>query len=85
MPAAWPRGGSEVGVDVDEGRPRNVSRAIELPAALRLAELPATVDELVAQTYQLPLDGGSGTDAGWITYTIPPDADIQASSNWARS
>jgi hypothetical protein len=25
------------------------------------------VDELVAQAYQLPFEGGSGTEAGWIT------------------
>jgi hypothetical protein len=40
---------------------------VQLAAALLFPELPAAVDELVAQTYQLPLDGGSGTEAGWMT------------------
>jgi hypothetical protein len=44
-----------------------VAVEIELATALRLPELPATVDELVAQAYQLPFEGGSGTEAGWIT------------------
>jgi hypothetical protein len=45
-----------------------VACEVEHPAAARTAQLPATVDELVAQTYQLPPgDAGSGTDAGWIT------------------
>jgi hypothetical protein len=44
-----------------------VTVEVELATSLRFPELPATVDELVAQTYQLPLDGGSGTEAGWMT------------------
>jgi hypothetical protein len=60
-------GGCEIRVDVEKARAGNVTFEIQLPAALRRAELPAAVDELVAQAYQLPLDGGNGTDAGWIT------------------
>ncbi len=59
--------GRQVWVDVEEARARDVAREIELAAALRFPELPAAVDELVAQTYQLPGETGSGTDAGWIT------------------
>ena len=60
--------GGEVRVDVQEARTRNVALEIELASAPGVAELPAAVDELVAQTYQLPAaDAGSGTDAGWIT------------------
>ena len=60
--------GGEVPVDVKEARAGNVSFEVELPPAIGLPELPATVDELVAQAYQLPpVEGGSGTDAGWIT------------------
>jgi len=81
-PQAWRR--SEVCVDVEKAGARNVSGAVELAPASRLTELPAAVDELVAQGYQLPLEGGDGTEAGWTTYTIPPDADIQAFSNCAR-
>ena len=55
----------EVGVDVQEARTRNVPGEVELATALGPPELPATVDELVAQTYQFPpLDGGNGTEAG---------------------
>ena len=58
----------EIGVDVEEARTWNVSREIELTPTARIAELPAAVDELVAPPYQLPPgDGGSWTDAGWIT------------------
>ena len=58
----------QVGVDIEEARARYVSREVELAAASRAAELPAAVDEPVAQAYQLPSgDGGSATEAGWIT------------------
>jgi hypothetical protein len=57
----------QVGVDVEEARAGDVTFEIQLAAALGRAELPATVDELVAQAYQLPFDGGSGREAGWIT------------------
>jgi predicted aconitase len=67
MPPALTGRRREIGVDVEEARAGDVTFEIELPAALRRAELPATVDELVAQAYQLPFDGGSGTEAGWIT------------------
>jgi hypothetical protein len=67
MPAALTRRRREIGVDVEEARAGDVTFQIELPAALGRTELPATVDELVAQAYQLPLDGGSSTEAGWIT------------------
>jgi hypothetical protein len=41
---------------------------IELAATFGIPELPATVDELVAQAYQLPAgDGGNVTEDGWIT------------------
>jgi hypothetical protein len=86
MPAARTRWCGEIGVNVQEARTRDVSLEIELAPAAGIPKLPATVDELVAQAYQLPPgDGGSGTEAGWMTYTIPPVADIQASSNCARS
>jgi hypothetical protein len=68
MAASLTRGRGEIRVDVEEARAGDVSGEVELAAAAGLAELPATVDELVAQTYQLPPgDAGSGTDAGWIT------------------
>lgn len=67
MSATGPRGRRQIGVHVQEARTRNVTGEVQLAAALRLPELPATVDELVAQVYQLPLDGGSGTEAGWMT------------------
>jgi hypothetical protein len=54
----------EIGVDVEKARAGNMLRPVKVPASLRLAELPATVDELVAQAYQLPLDGGKATDDG---------------------
>jgi hypothetical protein len=54
-------------VDVEEARARNMTAEVELAAAVGFPELPAAVDELVAQTYQLPIDGGSGTEAGWMT------------------
>jgi len=52
MTAAKPGRRREVGVDVQEARAGNVSGKVELAAALGLPELPATVDELVAQTQQ---------------------------------
>ena len=58
----------EVGVDVEEARAGDVSPQIQLAPTAGVAELPATVDELVAQGYQLPATGvGNATDAGWIT------------------
>jgi hypothetical protein len=67
MSASRSSGRRKVPVDVEEARTRNVTFEVQLPAALGLPELPAAVDELVAQGYQLPPEGGSGTDAGWIT------------------
>jgi hypothetical protein len=67
MSAAWARGRGQIGVDVEEARTRDVATEVQLATSLRLPELPPTVDELVAQNYQLPLEGGSGTDAGWMT------------------
>jgi hypothetical protein len=67
MPPALAGRRREIGVDVEEARAGDVTFEIELPAALGRGELPATVDELVAQAYQLPFEGGSGTEAGWIT------------------
>jgi hypothetical protein len=57
----------QIRVHVEEARARNMAGEVQLAAALLFPELPAAVDELVAQTYQLPLDGGSGTEAGWMT------------------
>jgi hypothetical protein len=64
-----PRAGRrrKVGVDVEKACARDVTFEIQIPAALRLPEVPAAVDELVAQGYQLPPEGGSATEAGWIT------------------
>jgi hypothetical protein len=67
MSAAYPGRRRQIGVDVEETGAGDVAVEVKLAPALRLPELPATVDELVAQAYQLPLDGGSGTEAGWIT------------------
>ncbi len=68
VPAARAGVAGEVRVDIEEARARNVPLEVEPAAAAGAPELPATVDELVAQTYQLPpADAGSGTDAGWIT------------------
>jgi hypothetical protein len=67
MPSALTGRRRKVRVDVEEARAGDVTFEIQFPAPLRRAELPATVDELVAQAYQLPFDGGSGTEAGWIT------------------
>ncbi|MDX6414664.1 MAG: hypothetical protein QOH23_2074 [Gaiellaceae bacterium] len=64
MPPALTGRSGEIGVDVEEARAGDVTFEIQLPATLGRAELPATVDELVAQAYQLPFDGGSGTEAG---------------------
>jgi hypothetical protein len=62
---AWRR--RQIGIDIEEAGPGDVTAEVELAAAVGFPELPAAVDELVAQTYQLPLDGGSGTEAGWMT------------------
>ena len=76
----------QIRIDVEEACAGDVAFQIELAAAAGIAELPAAVDELVAQAYQLPVgDGGRATDAGWITYTIPPVDVIHAFSNCARS
>jgi hypothetical protein len=60
MPPARSRPPGQVGVDIEEARARDVSLEIELAAAAGLAELPATVDELVTQRYQFP-PGDSGS------------------------
>ena len=57
----------EIGVDVEEARAGDMSREIELAPTRRAPQLPAAVDELVTQGYQLPVDGGNATEAGWIT------------------
>ncbi len=63
---AWLR--REIGVDVDEARARDMASEIQVAPAARVAELPAAVDELVAQAYQFPAgEAGSVTDDGWIT------------------
>ena len=67
MATAFARRRREIALDVEERRARNVLREVELATARRVGDVPAAVDELVAG-YQLPSgDGGSGTDAGWIT------------------
>jgi hypothetical protein len=41
---------------------------IQVAPPAGVAELPAAVDELVAQAYQFPAgEAGSVTDDGWIT------------------
>jgi hypothetical protein len=86
MPAARARLRRQVPVDVEEARARNVSPQVQGTSTAGISQLPAAIDELVAQTYQLPAgEGGSGTVAGWITYTIPPVELIHASSNCVRS
>jgi hypothetical protein len=57
----------QIRVDVEEARARNMAGEVLLAAALRPPELPTAVDELVAQAYQLPFDGGRGTEAGCTT------------------
>ena len=47
----------EIRVHVEEGRPWDVTRAVELPPQLRIPELPAAVDELVAHADDC--DGGT--------------------------
>ena len=64
MSAVHPGRRRQIGVHVEKARTGNVAAEIELAASLRFPELPATVDELVAQAYQLPLDGGKATDDG---------------------
>jgi len=67
MSSSRARRRGEVGIDVEKARARDVTFEIHLPAALGLTQLPAAVDELVAQGYQLLPEGGSATEAGWIT------------------
>jgi hypothetical protein len=68
MPASLSGLRRQIGVDIQEAGAGNVALEVELSAAAGIRELPATVDELVAQTYQFaPGDVGNGTDAGWIT------------------
>ena len=52
MPPARARLGGEVRIDVEERRTRNVPDEVELAASSRRAELPAAVDELVADGRQ---------------------------------
>jgi hypothetical protein len=47
------RGRGKLALDVEERRTRDVPREVELPPAVGLAELPAAVDELVAQARSL--------------------------------
>jgi hypothetical protein len=68
MAAARARLRREIGVDVEKARTGHMPLPIELAAALGVAELPAAVDELVVQAYQLPAgDGGRGAELGWMT------------------
>jgi hypothetical protein len=68
MPPARPRLRRQIGVDVEEGGAWNVTGQVELAAASGIAELPAAIDELVAEGYQLPAgDAGSATELGWMT------------------
>jgi hypothetical protein len=68
MATALTRRARKIGVDVEKARTGNVPGEVELAAATGLPQLPAAVDELVAQAYQLPAgEAGSGTEAGWIT------------------
>jgi hypothetical protein len=68
MAATLARRGRQVAVDIEEARAGDVAPEVQLATALGISELPAAVDELVAQTYQLPAgDGGNGTEDGWIT------------------
>ncbi len=64
MPAARAWSGGQVGVDVEKARTRDVAREVELTPTPGVAELPAAVDELVAQAYQLPGEGGNATEEG---------------------
>jgi hypothetical protein len=58
----------QVGVDVEEARTRDVAGEVDRTPTTPAPELPAAIDELVAQRYQLPIgDGGSGTEGGRIT------------------
>jgi hypothetical protein len=66
MSAAHARRRRQIGIDVEEAGAWDVTAEVELAAPVRFPELPPTVDELVAQIYQLPLDGGSDTEAGWM-------------------
>jgi hypothetical protein len=77
MPAARSGRRGKIGVDVEETGARDVSLEIELAPAAGIAELPAAVNELVAQAYQLPPgDAGSGADAEWITQRSYGDSQV---------
>ena len=67
MATALSRRRREVLVDVEKARTGDVARKVELASSRGIAKLPAAVDELVAQGYQFPGDGGNATEAGWIT------------------
>jgi hypothetical protein len=58
MPSPLARLRREVGVDVEEARAGNVAGEVELTPARGIAELPAAVDELVAQGYRYQLEDG---------------------------
>ena len=64
MAAAPTRSAGEIRVDVEKARARDVPGEVELAPTPGVAELPPAVEELVAQAYQLPGEGGSATDAG---------------------
>jgi hypothetical protein len=49
MPPALSGRPGQIGIDVEEARARDVPLEVELAAALGVAELPAAIDELVAQ------------------------------------
>jgi hypothetical protein len=53
------RGSGKLALDVEERRTRDVPREVELVPAIELAELPAAVDELIAQARSLE------SVAGW--------------------
>jgi hypothetical protein len=68
MPAARSRLRRQLPVDVEEARARKVPLQVQSAPTTGISQFPAAVDELVAQTYQLPAgEAGSGTDAGWMT------------------
>jgi hypothetical protein len=68
MPATLARRSRKIAVDIEEARAWDVAPEVQLATTLGAPELPATVDEPVAQAYQLPAgDGGNGTEDGWIT------------------
>jgi hypothetical protein len=61
-PLALDRKVGEIFVDVQERRPGDVAGEVELPTSARVAELPATVDELVA-VYGAGIPARSGARA----------------------